>query len=152
MFDKKTKKIVTCCFIEYKTQISPSKDNSGNIMFIKELTEIITNLIKINNVTHFISGLSLGSEQCAAQIILELKQQFPQVTLECAIPYETQAENWSETQRNKYFSIIKNCDKETLLQFHCSNNCIQSRNKYMLKNSNYVIYISNEDSTIQFLK
>jgi len=95
LFDKKTKKIKACCFIEYKTQISPLKDNSENIMFIKELTEIITNLIKINNITHFISGLSLGAEQCAAQIILELKQQFPQVTLECAIPYETQAENYT---------------------------------------------------------
>jgi len=154
MFDKETKKIKTCCFIECRTQISPlilNTENIDNITFSKKLKEVITNLIETNNVTHYISGLSLGAEQCAAEIVLELKLQYSQVTLECAIPYETQAENWTEAERNKYFLILKNCDKETLLQFHCSNNCIQKRNKYMSQSSNYVIFINIEESTIQFL-
>ena len=38
----------------------------------------------------------------AAEIVLELKKQHPQITLECAIPYERQAAYWSEPLRNRY--------------------------------------------------
>ena len=40
----------------------------------------------------------------------------PQITLECAIPYERQAVRWPEALRNRYFSIAERCDQETMLQ------------------------------------
>ena len=39
----------------------------------------------------------------AAEIVLALKEKYPQITLECAIPYERQAMRWPEALRNRYF-------------------------------------------------
>ncbi len=39
----------------------------------------------------------------AAEIVLALKEKYPQITLECAIPYERQAVRWPEALRNRYF-------------------------------------------------
>ena len=40
----------------------------------------------------------------AAEIVLALKEKYPQITLECAIPYERQAVRWPEAlwKRNQY--------------------------------------------------
>ena len=38
-----------------------------------------------------------------AEIVLALKEKYPQITLECAIPYERQAMRWPEALRNRYF-------------------------------------------------
>ena len=43
----------------------------------------------------------------AAEIVLALKEKYPQITLECAIPYERQAAYWSESLRDRYFSIAE---------------------------------------------
>ena len=43
----------------------------------------------------------------AAEIVLALKEKYPQITLECAIPYERQAVRWPEALRNRYFSIAE---------------------------------------------
>jgi len=144
----KNSKFKTCCFIEHRPQILPLKFNEKNIdiiKFKKMVQKIVINLIEKYNVTHYISGVSLGVEQYASETVLELKKQYPQITLECAIPHEMQAADWTESQRNKYFSIIKDCDKETLMQFQCSNDSIQNLNKYLIKSSNYIIHICYED-------
>ena len=59
--------------------------------------------------------------------MLELKKQHPQITLECAIPYERQAVRWPEALRNRYFSIAERCDKETMLQTHYTQDCLRNR-------------------------
>ena len=53
------------------------------------------------------SGMAQGVDMYAAEIVLELKKQDPQITLECAIPYERQAVRWPEALRNRYFSIAE---------------------------------------------
>ena len=49
---------------------------------------LIVRMIEEEGVTHFISGMAQGVDLYAAEIVLELKEQYPQITLECAIPYE----------------------------------------------------------------
>ena len=77
----------------------------------------------------------------AAEIVLELKAYYPYITLECAIPCESQAEKWSEPLRDRYFEIVENCDKETLLQTHYTTECMQRRNEYMVNKSRYVFAV-----------
>ena len=63
----------------------------------------------------------------AAEIVLALKEKYPQITLECAIPYERQAVRWPEALRNRYFSIAEQCDQETMLQTHYTQDCLRNR-------------------------
>lgn len=82
-------------------------ENSINYLKMKNiLKKSIVQLIKTYDVNHFISGMALGVDQYAAEIVLELKKQYPQITLECAIPCETQAIKWTETHVTDTFLLL----------------------------------------------
>lgn len=108
-----------------------------------QIKNTITELIEKENATHFISGMALGVDMICAEIVLELKKTYPQITLECAIPCETQAAKWTEKYRDRYFNTIIASDKETLLQTHYTADCMMKRNKYMVDKSDIVVAVWN---------
>lgn len=110
---------------------------------LKELLQKdIEDLIRENGVTHFISGMALGVDTYFAEIVLELRdEKYPDITLETAIPCETQAERWSESQRDRYYSVISRCDTETLLQTGYTEDCVQRCDRYIVDNCNYFITV-----------
>lgn len=130
----------TCCFTGHRPQKLGYDENSIQCDELKgRLEELIKNLIEEEGVTHFISGVALGVDTYAANIVLNLKAQYPGITLECAIPCETQAVKWNERDRDIYYDLLAKCDKETLLQQNYTSDCMQKRNEYMVDNSDYVI-------------
>ena len=90
---------------------------------------------------HFISGMAIGVDMYAAEIVLGLKASYPGITLESAIPCESQAAKWSETLRDRYFDIASKCDKETLIQTHYSPDCMDKRNRYMVDHADVLIAV-----------
>lgn len=134
----------TCCFTGHRPQKLGYGENSIQCDELKgRLEELIKNLIEKEGVTHFISGVALGVDTYAANIVLNLKAQYPGITLECAIPCETQAVKWNERDRDIYYDLLAKCDKETLLQQNYTSDCMQKRNEYMVDNSDYVIAVWN---------
>ncbi len=136
----------TCCFTGHGPKSLPfgCNENEPGCIKLKELlTATIERQIVENGVTHFISGMAIGVDIYAAEAVLKLKEKYPQITLECAIPCETQAVKWSESWRERYFDIISRCDKETLFRKHYTPDCMMNRNKYMVDNSDAVIAVWN---------
>lgn len=113
------------------------------ILLKRTLREVIEKQITENGVTGFISGMALGVDVYAAEILLGLKAQHPQITLECAVPCENQAEKWREADRARYYNIIHRSDRETILQTQYTPDCMQRRNQYMVDHSDVVIAVWN---------
>lgn len=135
----------TCCFIGDYLQFSSTKANVQypyKIELKAVFRERIIHLIEDLSVTHFMCGMELGIEQYAAEIILDLKKLYPQIKLEGVLPFETHAAEWLEYDRDRYFSIMKRIDKETLLQYHYSKDCMRKRDLYMISKSKYIITVS----------
>ncbi len=85
----------TCAFTGHRPKGLGYPESDGRCTALKEkLRALIVKLIEEEGVTHFISGMAQGVDMYAAEIVLELKKQHPQITLECAIPYERQAAYW----------------------------------------------------------
>ena len=136
----------TCCFTGHRPQSLPFRLNEKDkrcVALREKLKAKIEQLITEEKVTCFISGMALGIDQICAELVLELKEQHAKITLECAIPCEEQAIKWTEPQRDRYFWIAEQCDKETMLQHHYDKECMQKRNKYMVDNSQIVIAVWN---------
>ena len=124
----------TCAFTGHRPQNLPFRFNESDkrcIALKKQLRKLIVQLIEQHNVTHFISGMAIGVDMYAAEIVLDLKAKYPHITLESAIPCETQATKWSEPLRDRYFKIAERCDKETMLQTQYTPDCMQKRNRYI---------------------
>lgn len=135
-----------CCFTGHRPKSLPFGYNEEEALCkkLKELlSESIERQITENGVTHFISGMAMGVDIYAAEAVLKLREKYPQIKLECAIPCETQANKWSEGWRNRYFDIIRRSDVAKMLQTHYTPDCIMKRNKYMVDNSDVVIAVWN---------
>lgn len=135
----------SCCFTGHRPNSLPFGYNESEESCVK-LKAILTDTIEKqfrNGVAHFISGMAMGIDIFAAEAVLKLKEKYPQITLECAIPCETQAAKWSENWRERYYDIIARSDKETMLQTHYTTDCMMKRNRYMVDNSEAVIAVWN---------
>lgn len=134
----------TCTFTGHRPQHLPfgmNEDDERCTDLKETLKEQIINLIEAEDVTHFITGMALGVDLYAAEIVLDLKACYPNITLESAIPCETQAVKWSMAQRERYYDIAAQCDKETMLQSHYSPDCMDKRNRYMVDHADFIIAV-----------
>lgn len=52
----------------------------------------------------------------AAELVLELKKEHPQIKLEAAVPCESQTRNWPEDQLQRYKAILEQADDVTCVQ------------------------------------
>ena len=107
----------TYVFTGHRLQHLPfgMNENDERCVRLKEIPkEEIINLIEKEDVTHFITGMALGVDLYAAEIVLDLKARYPSITLESAIPCETQAVKWSAAQRERYYDIAAQCDKKIM--------------------------------------
>ena len=136
----------TVCFTGHRPQMLPFGFNEQNPKCIKMKQKIktkICELIENEGVTNFISGMAIGVDMICAEIVLELKKEYTHITLECAIPCENQSDRWSEAYKQRYRSIISQCDKKTVLQKEYTSSCMHQRNEYMINNSDIVIAVWN---------
>lgn len=92
-------------------------------------------------VLHFISGMARGADLYFAEEVLKLREEYPEVTLECARPCESQAERWPEEEQLRYQEILNRCDIETLVQYHYDRGCMMRRNRYMVDHSGWLIAV-----------
>ena len=148
----------TCCFTGHRPQSLPFgfNENDARCAALKKaLREQIIHLIEKENVTHFISGMAIGIDMYAAEIVLGLKASYPGITLESAIPCENQAEKWTEEQRDRYFDIAAKCDKETMIQCQYTPDCMHKRNRYMVDQADFIVAVwdgrpSGTGKTVQY--
>lgn len=156
---KNVSRLNTCCFIGSCTRNSLVlfEEETPHFKEIKsKVQESVVYLIEKLSVTNFISGMDIGFEQFAAEAVLEMKEKYPQITLEGVLPHEMHSINWSTDQRKKYYSIMEKSDREVLLQYHYTDDCMRKRNLYMINKCKHIIFFKdgtgNTDNLILFTK
>lgn len=132
---------------QHSWELSYPCDNtdSSNQRRLEKLKNHFLSLIKKENISHFAVSMELGFPLDAASCILDLSKQYP-LTLECVIPFEEQHISWPEEERNRYFSLIEQCDKETLLCHHFSLDCYQQSIRYLISECGSLMIVWNGSS------
>ena len=151
-------KIKKCAFTGHRPQSLPFGFNEADercIALKKKLRIEIIKQIEENGVTHFITGMAIGVDMYAAEIVLGLKSSYEGIVLESAIPCETQAAKWTEEQRDHYYEIASKCDKETMIQRPYTADCMHKRNRYMVDQADHIIAVwdgrpSGTGKTVQY--
>ena len=133
----------TVCFTGRRPQKLPWGYNEADercINLKKTLRLKIEKLIECG-ATHFISGMALGVDMWAAQIVIEKKKAGYPVTLEAAVPHKQQAAKWSPYHKALYNAILRECDKITVISEKYTFSCMMDRNCYMVDKSDHVIAV-----------
>ena len=127
----------SCCFSGYR----PEKLSWGSDEDDMRCTELKRKIaesaerIYSSGIRHFICGMARGSDMYFCEAVLFLRAEHPDITIEAAIPYEKQAENWNENERARYNGLVALCDQITYVSREYERNCMLRRNRYMVDNS-----------------
>ncbi|MCM1060305.1 MAG: DUF1273 domain-containing protein [Eubacterium sp.] len=105
-----------------------------------DLEKAITTLIK-QGVVFFGSGAALGFNQIAAETVLMLKKDYPQIKLIMVLPCppEQQSLKWNDEQKKHYYELLRQSDKVRLLSPQYTSSCMLDRNRHLVDNSAYLI-------------
>ena len=136
----------TVCFTGHRPQNLPCGFNEEHPVCRKiklQLERLIIGVIEKKNVTKFISGMAIGVDMWAAEIVLDLKDYYPDITLEAAIQCRNQTASWNVKNKERYEQLLSHCDTVTVLQEQYTVGCMQRRNEYMVDKSNYVLAVWN---------
>ncbi len=139
----------TCMFTGHRPQSLPFRFNENDprcYELKKHLRDLIHSKI-MDGVTHFLSGMALGIDSYAAEIVLDFQKEFPDVTIDAIIPCANQFCKWNEKQISRYNEILKKCNRKIVLQETYTADCMEKRNHYMVDNSDYVIAVWNGTSS-----
>ena len=134
-----------CCFTGHRPEKLPWGNNEYD-PHCNELKNKISDLVSSvyeAGIRHYICGMAKGCDLFFAEAVISLRYEKPGITLEAAIPCETQTRTWSEEERERYYYILSQCNTETLVQKEYTPDCMLKRNRYMVDNSAVLIAVFN---------
>ncbi len=133
-----------CCFTGHRPQNLPwgfEEADPRCITLKKKIGQAIQYLVVKKGVTHFFSGMALGTDTWSAELVIWYRNLHPEyeIILEAVLPCTDQADRWRSVDRERYQAILEKCDVITSLQERYSPGCMERRNRYMVDHSCYVI-------------
>ena len=90
---------------------------------------------------HFLCGMAQGCDLYFAELVLEMKRDWPEITLDAAVPCPTQADGWPAEDRVRRQRLLAACDYETMVQERYGLGCMMRRNRYMVDHAAMVIAV-----------
>ena len=108
----------------------------------KTITEQIAKLVE-GGYTDFFSGMAEGADTWAAMGVLALKKENPALKLHCILPCEGQADRWSASARELYFSILEQADEVVYVSREYSEDCMLKRNRYLVDHAACLLAVYN---------
>ena len=136
-------KQMTVCFSGYRPEKLPwgyDEDDPRCAALKERLRQAVTDACE-QGYRHFICGMARGVDTYCGEITLALRAQYPEITLEAAIPCPSQPEGWTPEQQARWQALVERCDYETVVQDHYSAGCMQRRNRYMVDHAQRLIAV-----------
>ena len=127
------------CLTGNRPQKIPFAENSRECEELKErLRSVVVSLIE-EGYTRFISGMALGSDIWFAECVLSLKDVYPDIELEAAVPYIGQSDRLAVADRFRYDRILRACNEVTYVSDNYTKYCMNKRNRYMVDHASHII-------------
>lgn len=95
---------------------------------------------------YFGAGGALGFDTLAAQTVLELKSEYPEIKLILVLPCENQTRGWERTDLEEYERIKADADKVVYTSKDYYSGCMHKRNRHLVDNSSLCICYLTEQS------
>ena len=137
-------KSATCAFTGNRPHRLPWGDDEqdNRCARVKSiLRENVQSLIE-QGVVLFVCGMANGADLYFAETVIALKEQYPSILLEGAVPYHGQERTWSKSDRERYQSALEKCDFVTVVSEHGSKWAPLKRNRYMVDKASVLLSLN----------
>lgn len=130
----------TCCFTGHRI-IPPDQLNEVQ----ERLKKAILSSIHAG-YRYFGAGGALGFDTLAAQQVLSLKKDFPNIKLILVLPCKSQTRGWDQDDIDVYERIKSSADKVVYTSENYYSGCMHKRNRHLVDNSSLCICYLTENS------
>ena len=132
-----------CSFTGHRPEKLPWRENEADPRCLALKARITAALEEAyeRGMRHFLCGMARGADFYFCEAALALRARRPDVTVEAVLPCEEQAARWSERDRARYFSLVEQCDRETMLQRRYDKGCMLRRNRYLVDHADLLIAV-----------
>ena len=134
-----------CAFTGHRPRKFPWGYNEADVRCValkKALAGEIAKLVGAG-YTDFFSGMAEGADTWAALIVLALKKDDPALKLHCVLPCEGQADGWSASARERYFSILEQAGEVVYVHREYRKGCMLERNCYLVDHAACLLAVYN---------
>lgn len=135
----------TVCFSGHRPMKLPGNGNwsDSRTKIIKSILYFKIHTSIQEGYTNFITGLARGIDLWAAMIVLEFKNQYPNLSLICVKPTEDHGIKFTGEDKYMLDYALYNADKIICTSPNYHANCYKIRNQYMVDNSSKLIAVVN---------
>lgn len=123
----------TCCFTGHR--VLPAAQRAE---IAQRLEQIILHLLS-QGITYFGAGGALGFDTLAAQTVLRLREDHPQLRLILVLPCRDQTRSWREANRQIYNAILAQADKVVYTSEEYTRGCMFRRNRRLVDGSSVCV-------------
>ena len=128
-------------FTGYRPQKMPFGFNETDprcVDFKKRLHNTIESFIW-QGYQHFISGGALGMDMFTAEIVLELKKEYPEILLEMVSPFDGKAAKWAPEYQRRHEELFSRADIVTATGHAYTKSCMFTRKRYLVDNADLLL-------------
>ena len=135
----------TCCFTGHRPDKLPwgTQESDPRCAALQERLTAALEQAYEAGCRHFICGMARGCDLLFCRAALALRDRHCDVTVEGAIPCQTQTDSWPASERELHHALLDQCDFETMVQHHYDRGCMMRRNRYMVDRSCRIIAVYN---------
>lgn len=133
----------TCCFTGHRPDKLPwglDEQDPRCAALKRSLARELEGLYR-REFRHFISGMAMGCDLYFAEAALSLRERYPEVTVEGAVPCPAQPSRWPDPLRRRWRDILDRCDLETVVQQNYDRWCMLRRDRYMVDRSAAILAV-----------
>ena len=131
----------TCCFSGHRPMKLPWGMRESDKRCIAAKRWIAAQIEELYSLGYrqFICGMAIVCDTYFAEAVLALRERYPDISLEAAIPCADQANRWNKKQKETYAGLLSRCNSVKIFQEHYTNGCMQQRNTYMVNQSSALL-------------
>ena len=139
--DEKEMRLHRCCFTGHR----PNKLKRSESEIKASLSRAIEDALTAGKRT-FITGMAMGTDIYAGELVLQYRKSDPSIRLICALPYPDFEKRWSAHWQQRYTAIFQRADFVKVVCPSFSMASFQIRNEWMVDRSSLVIAVFNGES------
>lgn len=136
---------LSCAFTGHRPNRFPWRENESDPRCVALKAVLMEQIMALSKagVADYFTGGAAGVDCWAALMVLELREKNPALKLHCILPYEGQADSWSDSARERYDSILKRADSVDYVSRDYYDGCMIERNHRLVEAAGLLLAVYN---------
>ena len=138
MMSEAEKRLHRCCFAGHRPESIQLSEEQAKLWLREQIDQAVH-----DGFLTFITGMGMGVDLWAAQIVLSARERQPDIHLIAVVPYPAFSAKWNADWMQTYRHVLKNADLVKQISEYYTQEAMTNRNRWMVDHAARLIGIYN---------